>query len=81
MQNPGSDRWLAVGAVVTTARFPRSAKCLQLGQQVVSESVTLARIHIQQMFDSLLMVVWLLGVGFGWRIRAVAGTRLLFAEA
>jgi hypothetical protein len=79
VQNPGSGRWLAVGAVVTTARFPRFAKCLQLGQQVVSESVTLGRIHIQQMFDSLLMVVWLLGVGFGGGFEQ--GTRLLFVGA
>ena len=29
------------------------------------------------MFGSLLMVVWLLGVGFGWRIRAGRGDAAL----
>lgn len=45
---------LAVGTVVDTARFPRTAKCLQLGGRVESERVPLARIHIPQLGRSTL---------------------------
>ena len=40
---------LAVGLVVATAGYPRTAKFLQFGGRFDSEGVTLARIHIPQL--------------------------------
>lgn len=68
---------LTVGAVLTTARYPRTAKFLQFGGRFDSEGVALARIHIPQLSWAAL---W---CGFGacpggqkWRFDEVAGLRL-----
>lgn len=49
---------LAVGAVDGTAGYPRTAKFLQFGGRFDSEGETLARIHIPQLSDGLVVRIW-----------------------